>query len=164
MSAKKWDCFYALTEGFFWNASQFHRYGHLDGLHVFTTGPLANSFEVGEKKSHAVQDQVNRKVIPIQQCPSQPGTDGCSAHSVLLLFRHAQIFCDNLLNIVQLTCDLLNSQLMIAIQQLLFLLDIALSLTCWRPPAPGVFFHLRLNLSCYLYTFLKYFKCLWQFS
>ena len=44
--------FYALLEGFFWDAPQLRRYGPLDGLHAFKTGPLDDPLELsGEKKN-----------------------------------------------------------------------------------------------------------------
>ena len=42
--------FYALLEGFVWDAPQLRGYGPLDGLHAFKTGPLDDPFELGEKK------------------------------------------------------------------------------------------------------------------
>ena len=42
--------FYALLEGFFWNASQLCCYSPLDGLHVFKTGPLDDPLELDEKQ------------------------------------------------------------------------------------------------------------------
>ena len=48
--------FYALLEGFFWDAPQLRRYGPLDGLHAFKTGPLDDPLELGENKSHTEQD------------------------------------------------------------------------------------------------------------
>ena len=42
--------FYALLEGFIWDAPQLRHYGPLDGLHAFKTGPLNDPFELGEKK------------------------------------------------------------------------------------------------------------------
>ena len=61
-------------------------------------------------------------------------------------FVHAQIFGDNLPNTVlcqvQLTCDLSNSQPIIATHHLPYPLDVDLSPACWRPPASGVIFHL----------------------
>ena len=44
---------YALLEWFFWAAPQLHRYGPLDGLHAFKTGPLDDPLELGEKKKVA---------------------------------------------------------------------------------------------------------------
>ena len=66
-------------------------------------------------------------------------------------FVHAQIFGDNIPNTVlcqvQLTCDLLNSQPTIATHHLPYPLDVDLSPACWRPPTPGVIFHLLAPLS-----------------
>ena len=46
------------------------------------------SFELEEKnKSYTKQDQVNRQVVPVRQCSSQPVSAWCPAHSVTLLFR-----------------------------------------------------------------------------
>ena len=42
--------FYALLEGFFWDAPQLCCYGPLDGLHAFKMGPLDDPLELGEKK------------------------------------------------------------------------------------------------------------------
>ena len=50
--------------------------------------------------SHTKQDKVNKKVVPSRQSFSWPGTAGCSTQSVPLLFRHVQIFGNNLPNTV----------------------------------------------------------------
>ena len=69
--------FYALLEGFFWDAPQLHCYGPLDGLHTIKMGPLDDPLQLGEqKKNHAKQDQVNREVVPVQQCSSWAETAG----------------------------------------------------------------------------------------
>ena len=45
--------FYALLEGFFWDAPQIHHYGTSDGLHAFKMSPLEDPLEIGKKnKSH----------------------------------------------------------------------------------------------------------------
>ena len=52
------SCFYALLEGFFWNAPQLC---HLDDLYTFKMGSLDDSLNLGEKE---IQNQENREVFP----------------------------------------------------------------------------------------------------
>ena len=84
--------------------------------------------------------------VPVWWCSSQLRTAGSSAHQVLLLIRHAQIFSDNFPNFVlfyvQLIYDHSNSQTMFATHNLSYLPNINLSPACWRPPAPRIIFHL----------------------
>ena len=99
-------------------------------------------------KSHMEQDQVNRPVVPVRWCSSRPEAAGCTAYSVPLPFRHAQIFGDNLSNYVlfyvQSTCNHLNSQLKIATYHLHYQLDVDLSPACRKPSALEVIFHLTI--------------------
>ena len=79
VSHPSFTCLYALLEGFFWDASQLCCYSSLDSLHAFKMGLLENHFELGEKKkSHIEQNQVNRKVVQVEESSSQPGTAGYS--------------------------------------------------------------------------------------
>ena len=43
-------------------------------------GSLDDPLEFGKEKSHTEQDQVNREVVPVRPCSSQPGTAECSGH------------------------------------------------------------------------------------
>ena len=104
----------------------------------------------------------------------------CSSLAALAPFPHAQIFGDNFPNTaifhVQLTCNHSNSLPTISMHNLLYRLDVHLSAARWRPPTPGVIFHLlapffeplvplkgtsswHCVISIHL---LKHFKCLWQ--
>ena len=112
--------FYAMLKRFFCNTPQLLRYGPLDGLHAFKIGALDDPFVLAE--SHMEQDPVNWVVVPVRLCSFQPGT----AHPVPLLFRHAQIFGDNLPNTVHLTCDHSNNQLGIANTPTAYPLDVDL--------------------------------------
>ena len=40
--------------------------------------PLMIPLSLGKRKSHTEQDQVNRKIVPVRRCSSQPGTAGCA--------------------------------------------------------------------------------------
>ena len=67
-------------------------------LMLFTSSnriPLANPISTwGKERSHTGTDPVNSEVFPVRWY-SHPRTAGFSAHLVLILFRHAQIFSDN---------------------------------------------------------------------
>ena len=100
----------------------------------------------GKEESYSEQDRAIREVVPVRWFSSQPGAAGCSAQPILLLFRHAQIYGDNLPNTilfyVRLICDHLNSQLTITTHNLLYSLDVDLSPVWWRAPTPEIIFHL----------------------
>ena len=85
----------------------------------------------GKEKRHTKQAQLNKEFVPVRWCSSQRETAGPSTHSVSFLFKHAQIYEDNLLNIVfflnvQRTCDPLHSQSMIATHHLPYPLSVLL--------------------------------------
>ena len=181
-SNRSLSCFYGLLEVFFWNAPQLRRNGLLDSLHCFKTDLHDDPLEFAEEKKGLIeQDQVNREIIPVQWCSSWPRTAECLAHPILLLFRHAQFLDDNLPSTVhfhvQLTCNHSNSQVTIVTYHMPYTVDVDHSL-CWKPPGPGVIFHLLpipfeplvLFKNTYArYGFisihlLRYFKYLWQFS
>ena len=135
-------------------------YSSLDELHAFKTGPLDDPLELMEKKkSHTDQDEVNRDVVLIRSRTAE-----CS---VLLLFRHAQIFSGNLPNtllfLIRLTCDHSKSQLMIATYHLPYALNVDLSPACWRPSAPGVIFYLLANLLWTSCAAQKHVYVMWCF-
>ena len=135
---------------------------------------------LGKRKNYVYQDQVNRELVPARWFSFRSRTAVWSSHQVPLLYKHTQIFGDNLPNTVlfhvRLTCDHSNSQPTITTHHVPHLLHVDLSPACWRPPAPGVIFHLFALcfellvplkntwawhgvISIYL---LKYFKWLWR--
>ena len=85
------------------------------------------------------------------------------------MFKSSVIIFQTVLFHDQLTCDHLNSQLMITIHHLPYPLDVDLSPACWRPPT--LFMPLfkplvPLKNTCVQYSvifihLLKHFKCLW---
>ena len=88
-------------------------------LHAVKTGLLNDSLDVllelGEKKKDQMKRYlVNKEFVPVWQCSSHPGTARYSVHLVPLLFRHSQIFDDDLPNTVlfhvRLAYDHSNSQ------------------------------------------------------
>ena len=120
---------------------------------------------------------MNREIIPILQCTSQPGAAWCLVHLVPLLFRHAQIFSNNhsktVLFPIHLICNHLSNQSIIATHHLLYLLDIELCPAYWKPPTLGVLFHFLTSLFgplvplkhvymtwCYLHTLADVFQML----
>ena len=46
--------------------------------HLQNRSPWWSPWVWGGKESHTEQDQVNREVVAVQRCSSQPGTAGCS--------------------------------------------------------------------------------------
>lgn len=85
--------FYSPLAGFFFDAPQLRRYDLQEGRNDGTQpqgslssrlpklkGSLQNGFPWawGKEKSHTEQDHVNREVVPVRRCSSQPGTAGCS--------------------------------------------------------------------------------------
>ena len=66
--------------------------------------PLIISLGWRKRKSHTKQDQAKKEVVPVWWCSSQSATVSCSTLSVPILFRHAQIFGDNLLNTFLFSC------------------------------------------------------------
>lgn len=74
--------------------------GPIDGFHAFKKGPLDGSIELGEKKSHREQDQVNREVVPVRRC-SWPGTAGRRCIVVVICRANA---AESLCNITKQLC------------------------------------------------------------
>ena len=98
-----------------------------------------------KEKWHTEQDMMNKEVVLVGRCSSQPGTARCLVHFVFLLFRHAQIFGNKISNTVLFLspADLRSfEQTMITTQHLPHLLDVHFIPSLWRPPALGVIFHL----------------------
>ena len=131
---------------------QISRNGRFDCLSVLKAFLSDDCFEFGVKeKSHQVQDQVNIFVVPVRRYFLQTGTAGCSAHTVSLLFKHEQIFGDNLTNFVifhvSMTYDHRNSQLTFATHHLAYMIDAGVSQAYWRPPAFGIICHLLILLT-----------------
>lgn len=62
----------------FLDVPQLHRCGPLESLYGFKTGPLDDPRELGGTKSHTVQYQVNRAVVPTRRCSSWLRTAGGS--------------------------------------------------------------------------------------
>ena len=93
---------------------------------------------IEQKKIPRKQDQLNRKIVPVRPSPCRPGTAGCAPYEASLLFRHAQIFGDNLPNVaffrVQLTCNHSNSQITITMHHLSYLVDFLLKASCLCGP------------------------------
>ena len=117
--------------------------------------PLDATFS-SRKKLHG-QDVVNREVVPLRWGSSRPGTAGCSAHLVSLLFRHALFH-------VSLTCSHSYTQPIIVTHHLAYPLDVYISPACWKPPAPIVIFHhltpffeplLPLKNTCVWHSFIS---------
>ena len=112
---------YPQVEEFFWDFPQLSIYIFLDGLHTFKTVPLDNPLE------HTEQDLGKRVDVLSKQC---------SSRIVLLFFRYAQIFGDNILNTFftsrwpfkQLTDNHLTP------------FDVELSFAGWKPSASRIIF------------------------
>ena len=119
---------------------------HSSVLTAFLMTSMPSKWVTLEEKSHTELDSVSREIVPVRQCLFQLETAGCSTFLVPLLFSHAQIFSDNFPNTVlfyvQLTCDHVNCQLMIATYHPSYLLNIDLSPVCWKLPVPEIIFHL----------------------
>ena len=85
--------------------------------------PWWSPWALAKEKCHTEQNQVNREVVQERCGSSWPRTAACSAYTVSLLFRHTQIYRDNLPNTVLfdvlLTWNHSDSQLTIATHYLL---------------------------------------------
>ena len=103
--------------------------------------PLMIPLSWGKEKNLMEQNQLNKEVVLVWWCSSHSRPARCT---VSLLFRHAQISGDNILNPVlshiQLTCY--HCQSTIATHHLPYPLDVDLNPACWKPPDPKVIFYL----------------------
>ena len=120
---------------------------------------------------------MNRESVLVWRSLHPPKPVGCSALLVLLFFRLAQIFGDNLPNNVlfhvQLTCDHSNRQPTIATHLLSYPLVVNLSPACGRPralidlsPRDDLWSFCATQklvcMTCFIFIhLLKHFKCLW---
>ena len=132
-------CFYALLEEFFWDAFHFCCYSPLDSLCAFKMGPFDDRLEIREKK----QVRGNRldwigKFFPYDDAFFRP------AHPVHLLFRIAQIFQTMSFFMFKWYWKI---QPTISKQRLSYPPEVDFRFTCWRPPDPGVIFHLLAPLK-----------------
>ena len=93
---------------------------------------------------------MNKEDLLILWWSTRPRTTRCLVQPVTLLYRHAQIFGDNLPNTdlfhIQLTCNHLNRQPTITSLHPFYRLNVDHSFACWRPPTPGVIVLLLVSL------------------
>ena len=112
-------------------------------LSSFKVDSIDYPFKLGGKEEkHTEQHLGKRRSVPIQSCFSRLGTTKFSVDPLTVHFRHAQVFSYNLPNIETFSCQ----ADLISIPNLPYPLDIYRSSACWKPPVPGVIFHLLTSL------------------